>query len=382
MREVEQTKNTQLDSALVVADRDRLDNLGLFSEIKWQIVPLEDGSVRLQFMIIESWNNMKGAMPMYSEEYGWSVSGGYIIKNFRGRNQTLSLGGSLGGQNTYGISFSDPWIFGNHVSTEIEIGKSMNNHLFLDYKKKIASLGISVGRYYGKYIRASSKIEFEKKSFENNASLISYKYLSLIASLGYDSRDIYSNPSKGIKAINTIYYQIDHRNGQENRLVWNQSFSVFHSLIPGEKKLALGLNLANQISFGDDEEIWLDYLGGSYSVRGWKMPSRELYQSGNQNYRFGHHWLQSSIELRQTIIPKYATKFKSEFGLDLGLFFDAGMNAMELNHLLEKDPLLGIGFGIRIPAPMMGILRLDYGWAFYEGEFIESSFHLAMGQRF
>jgi len=27
-------------------------------------------------------------------------------------------------------------------------------------------------------------------------------------------------------------------------------------------------------------------------------------------------------------------------------------------------------------------MRLDYGWSFYEGAAIESSFHLAVGQKF
>lgn len=383
-REVLHPVDVSLDSTLAKADRDRIDNLGIFSEVEWKAVPLENGSIVLQFNVTESWNNIKGAMPMYTEEYGWSVSGGYIVKNFRGRNQTLELGGSLGGQNTYGFRFNDPWIFGDHVSAELGVGKSINDHLFLDVVKKVTSLSVSMGRYFGKYIRSKLEIEIENKVFEDekNYYKTKYNYIGLIGSVGYDSRDLYSNPGKGLKENHVFYYQIDQDTGVKNRFVWNHSFSVFHSLIPGDKKLVLGFNISNQFSLGDTNAVWMDYIGGSYSVRGWKMPSRDLYQSGKQPFRFGHHWVQSSIELRQVIIPKHATKYGNEIGLDFGLFLDVGINAIKLNNLINQTPLFGTGFGLRIPMPMMGALRLDYGWAFYEGKYVESSFHLAMGHRF
>jgi len=382
IREVHHAVKSPLDSLLAKDDRNRLENLGIFSEVSWHAVPLEDGTAILQFSVVESWNNLKGAMPIYSEEYGWMISGGYIVKNFRGRNQSLEFGGTFGGQDTYGIRFHDPWMFGDHVSFEIGAGKSINDHLFLNYTKKVTSLSLSTGRYFGKNIRTRSEIEFEQKAFVDGQNDLSYKYIGLLGSIGYDSRDIYSNPGKGLKEKNTIYLQIDHADGYKNRLVWNQSFSWFHSLKPGPKKLIFGFNIAHQLTLGNQDAIWMDYIGGGYSIRGWKMPSRALYESGKQAYRFGHHWVQSSVELRKVVIPKHATQYGNEIGLDIGLFFDIGINSIKLNGLLDQIPLFGTGFGMRIPMPMMGTLRLDYGWAFYEGKHIESSFHLAMGHRF
>ena len=383
-REVHHSIHQSLDSTLATQDRDRIDNIGIFSDVQWRSIPLENGSIILQFSVTESWNNMKGAMPMYSEEYGWSVTGGYVIKNLGGRNQMLEIGGSIGGQNNYGFRFYDPWVFGDHVSAEIGLGKSTNDHLFLNVVKKVSSLSFGMGRYFNKYYRTNFEVELEKKIFTNDDAVNNdvFKYISLFGSLGYDSRDVYSNPSKGIKIKNSLYGQIDHESIEKNRLVWNHSSSIFHTIIPGEKKLILGINLSNQLSWGNQNAVWLDYIGGGYSVRGWKMPDQELYETKEQKFRFGHHWIQSSVELRKVVIPKHATQYGNEIGLDIGLFFDVGINSIKLNGLLDQIPLFGTGFGMRIPMPMMGTLRLDYGWAIYEGKYIESSFHLAMGHRF
>ena len=53
-REIQHPLNVQLDSALAQADRARIENLGIYSMVTWQAVPLEDGSVKLRYHVIES----------------------------------------------------------------------------------------------------------------------------------------------------------------------------------------------------------------------------------------------------------------------------------------------------------------------------------------
>ena len=96
-REIQHQVNTLLDSSLAQEDRDRLDNLGLFSEVKWQAIPLENGTAVLQYSIIESIQKTPPVvLPAYDEKTGWSLNGFWIIQNFRGRNQQLITGGSIG----------------------------------------------------------------------------------------------------------------------------------------------------------------------------------------------------------------------------------------------------------------------------------------------
>jgi len=132
-REIQHPLFSSLDSSLAEADRNRLENLGIFSDVSWKAIPLQDRTAILKFSVIESIQKTPpGAFPIYEEETGWSLTGGWIIQNFRGRNQTLQMGGSIGGKDTYGFNFSDPWMFGNHVSFSINMGRSLFNHNFLD----------------------------------------------------------------------------------------------------------------------------------------------------------------------------------------------------------------------------------------------------------
>ena len=92
-REIQHQKNVFLDSTLAGEDRNRIENLGIFSMVSWQGLPLENGTVILQFVVLESWRYLPGLIPFYEEGKGWIVSGGLIINNFRGRNQTLPVTG-------------------------------------------------------------------------------------------------------------------------------------------------------------------------------------------------------------------------------------------------------------------------------------------------
>jgi outer membrane protein assembly factor BamA len=130
-------------------------------------------------------------------------------------------------------------------------------------------------------------------------------------------------------------------------------------------------------------------LGGGYSVRGWKIETRNLYEQGKQQYRFGFYSAISSLELRQTIIPRFAIEqpspfgpVKSELGLQAVLFIDGGVAGDNWHDLSKASPMYGAGLGVRIPAALAGIIRFDYGWSFYEGAAVESSFHFSVGQKF
>ena len=51
-------------------------------------------------------------------------------------------------------------------------------------------------------------------------------------------------------------------------------------------------------------------------------------------------------------------------------------------NLKEESLINGIGAGIRIPFPIVGVIRLDYGFGFREGVFNSGSLHLGIGQKF
>ena len=134
--------------------------------------------------------------------------------------------------------------------------------------------------------------------------------------------------------------------------------------------------------WGKKEEVWLNYFGDSYTVRGWALPNQKLYNSGDESFRFGHESAYASVELRKDIIPKYATKYGTEFGLSLVAFYDVGMIAKNWGDLQNMKPMTGTGFGIRIPIPMVDAIRIDLGWGYRDGKWNSPTLHWGIQQKF
>ncbi|GIR23100.1 hypothetical protein CM15mP37_06050 [bacterium] len=134
-REIQHPINAPLDSSIAIQDRNRLINLGIFAEVKWKAVPLEDFSYRLEYQIIENSKFFGGrfigaALPAYEEDLGWSFGGGGQLRNFRGRNESIGVAFSRGGRNTFGFQFSNPWISGDHVSLDGDLAIMDYSHPF------------------------------------------------------------------------------------------------------------------------------------------------------------------------------------------------------------------------------------------------------------
>jgi len=382
-REILHPINVPLDSSLAEADRQRLENLGIFSIATLQVFNQNQNEVILRYTVIESWRFFPMITPVYDEKWGWSVGAMLMINNFRGRNESFAIQGQYGGQNTLGIEFVNPWIAGDHISFQLRIGNDIYSHNFLPYDINSKHLQLGFGKYFDNDIRTKIGLKIIDRTYSNELEESrNYSYVIPFLNLMHDTRDLYANPSKGILISNNIFYRLDTNGDKNNQLVWNQSTSYFKELIGSSRNTVAGVNIANLFSFSKNLDVWYDYLGGAYTIRGWNVPNQKLYTGGDQSYRFGLNRITASAEIRQTIIPKFATKYDNEFGLSIVAFTDIGVIDNSISELLRETPLLGIGIGIRIPWPVIKSLRLDYGWSFYNGKYMEQSLHLAFGEKF
>ena len=48
----------------------------------------------------------------------------------------------------------------------------------------------------------------------------------------------------------------------------------------------------------------------------------------------------------------------------------------------KEMPMSGFGTGIRIPLPLVGVLRVDYGWGYRNGTWNAGAIHWGIGQKF
>ena len=163
-REIQHPLNIPIDSSLVEQDRNRLENLGIFSKVTWNELPLEDGTSILNFRVIESISLLPIFSPVYNEEMGWFLILGTRLNNFRGRNEKLLLRGRIGNVSAYDVIFKNPWVFGDHVSMAFNFSKQIFEHYFLPYRQATQEFKINIGRYFGYKKQLIAGIELKKKS--------------------------------------------------------------------------------------------------------------------------------------------------------------------------------------------------------------------------
>ena len=373
-REIFHPINSNLDSSLANLDRNRIFNLGLFDNVSWRIIPLENGNAILQYLMIESINRTPPLMfPAYDEEKGWSLNGVLIIKNFQGKNRTIEAIASIGGEKRLQFLINDPWIFGNHISLSAFIEQNSYDHLFLDRSVNIKNIKVSIGKWYGEKIKFRFSPTLTLKNFMNVDDTLKYEYLTPDINLEIDTRDIFWNPNSGIRIIQSVIPKL----GENSFYVWNQSFSFY---IPAFFKTVLAFNTTMQRKYGYKSDVWISYLGNSYNVRGWELPEKK---SILDDYRFGHDYVFSSLELRKLVLNKINGRVGFDNGLCIVAFIDGGLISKEWEDLDRNKFIGGVGLGVRIPIPILQSLRIDVGWGIKDNKLInEHSFHFAVQQKF
>jgi len=379
-REIYHKPNFPIDSSLAELDRNRIFNLGLFDEVSWSVIPIENGDAILQFNLIESLNRLPPViLPVYDEEKGWSLRSLYIIKNFQGKNRNIELDLSIGGEDRIQFSLSDPWVFGNRVSLFMYMEKSSYRHLFLDRITNTNLLRLELGKWYGDRIKLKFSPTTTNSSYTNKLDTLNYKYFIPEIKIEYDSRDIFWNPKKGIRLINKFIPMV----GEKEFFVWNQSYSVYLPLFNLDSDLTLAANASIRNKWGYKNDIWLSYFGNSFNVRGWELPDIGKNSLVNQSYRFGHEYIFSSIEIRKLIIPKHHSSLGLLNGLSIVGFFDGGFISHRWLKIKENKMIGGAGIGMRIPIPMLESIRIDLGWGLKGKAFRKKPvLHFAIKQKF
>ncbi len=379
-REIYHRPNFPIDSSIAELDRNRIFNLGLFDEVSWSVVPIENGDAILQFNLIESMYRLPPLiLPVYDEEKGWSLRSLHIIKNFQGKNRNIELDLSIGGEDKIQFLLSDPWIFGNRISLNMYIENTSYRHLFLDRRTNTNLLRLELGKWYGDKIKLKFSPTSAHNSYTNKLDTLRYKYLIPEMKIEYDSRDIFWNPKKGIRLINKFIPMI----GENEFFVWNQSYSIYFPLFNRDSDLTLAANASIRNKWGYKNDIWLSYFGNSFNVRGWELPDYDKKSLVNQPYRFGHEYIFSSIEIRKLIIPKYHSRLGLLNGLSIVGFFDGGVISDHWSNIKENKMIGGAGIGIRIPIPMLESIRIDLGWGLKDKNFRKKPvLHFAIKQKF
>ena len=381
LREIHHELHEPVDTVKILNDKNRIENLGIFSEVNSALLPLDDGTLILKYIVKESIQKTPPTVfPTYNESKGWSLNALWVFNNFRGQNQLLALSGSVGGEDTYGISFKDPWILNDHISFSVNIMRNLYKNRLLNSDVELKSMKIGVGRWFKNEIKTEISLASEAKIFKVEKEIARYKYIYVYSNIRYDTRDIFWNPRKGLLISSSFEYLRGYDFKTFNTLIWNQSLSFYKNLNKIQKNAVIALNGVIKKKIGYKDRFSQDYIGSSNTIRGWQMPDSSTYKL--EPFRIGHEYLHTSIEYRYEIIPKYVTSVGVESGLGIVCYTDAGfiIKNGNLNHL--EPILLGSGIGIRIPFPIVGVLRFDFGLGIIDNKTKSNSFHFGIGQKF
>ncbi len=373
--------------------------LNYFSNVKPNLSPKEDGTVDLDFEIAEKENIGQfslGAAYSQVEEFMGTMS--LSIPNFRGSGEKLDLSTQLGKyRQQVGINFSEPWAFNS--PTTLQGGVSYDNVRWYNGERTMeAGFDGGIGRrlrwpddYSSIWATYSLKWkdDYDKRNelFSNDIHLQPKGLLSrLRLVLKRDDTDMPTFPNEG--SIFTLEPEIaggpfggDYRY-LKMLTTCDWYFPIFWKLVLGTHAK---IGTINKIPGTDDIRIsrW-DVLsaGGVWYVDGPIRGYLDLSFGGRTYPERGKTMLTLSTELRFPIV---------EQTLYLSTFADMGNTWATLPEMSMADLYPGVGCGVRLLIPMLGLLGVDFGYGLRDPEHPDHfvinpkprpEFHFQMGKGF
>jgi outer membrane protein insertion porin family len=305
---------------------------------------------------------------------------------FTGGGEKLRLRVQLGTQRQdYELSFVEPWFLNRKLALGVDLYRHQLNFESPNniYDETRTGTKISLTRALGSdFLIGSVSYTLEDigitlnngwHGFEDNGvpqattpnvpnaildQVGDHLYQRVGASLAYDTRNSTQLPNHGqrtevtteVSASRTDFYKL------ELHTAW-----YFPGLFKGHVIEAVGrTGIANSLAGGDVPFYDRYYLGGLYSLRGFKFRNiapRQAYTPGvNVDEPIGGdtYWF-SSYEYSIPIFEK-----ENGVSLRFALFYDIGcVDAASYSYSLNYSDDWGLG--MRINIPHLGPLRLDYG---------------------
>jgi outer membrane protein insertion porin family len=342
--------------------------LNYFSNVKPDLSPNDDGTVDLNFDIVEKDNIGQfslGAAYSQIEEFMGTMS--LSIPNFRGVGEKLDLSLQIGKRRQLvALNFSEPWAFNS--PTTLHGGISYDN---IEYTSgdRTTEAGFDGGisrrlRWPDDYFSVGAYYSLKwKDDYDHNNTLflngIHLQPRGLLSKLRFmvrrDDTDMPTFPNEG--SIVSIEPEIAGIGGDYKflkMLVGNDwYFPVFWKFVLGAHAK---LGTIGKIPGADDIQIsrW-DVLsaGGVWYVDGQIRGYTDMSFGGRLHPELGKSMIVLSSELRFPILDQT---------LYLSAFADAGNTWASLQEMTFGDLYPGVGFGVRLLVPMLGLMGFDAGY--------------------
>lgn len=357
----------------------RLHNLGYFDEIRpdIRVADREAGLVDLELDVVEKANTAKvnfgagystldGLVGTFSLSWAnFDASKLPRIWKCKGAGQELRLSTEFGRRRTqYSIGFTEPYLFDTKILGSFDLYDITRIRPYYDEKR--FGWNVTFGRPLSEYVRGRTTYKFESVEVISNvydprrtpgwvASDLGRKNTSSVSwGVERDSRDSVFFPQAGSDNEISLETAGSVFGGDVEfwRLTTGSSWYFKHVW---ETVLAVRVRGGYIDRYGATRTVPLYerfYLGGANTVRGydeWEVGPRDIYG----NPEGGKTMFYTNFEYRIPISKEF---------FHLIAFWDSGYCWRELRDINLQDLQSGVGGGIRVNIPMMGLLGIDYGY--------------------
>ena len=370
--------------------------LNFFSNVVPTPRPIESSSeIDLEFEVEEKSTGTASIGAGYSERDKLVGTIGLQIPNFRGNGQQLDFQWEFGTRReTFRLGFTEPWF--RNTPTSVSGSVFHDTQRFTasgaaNFDQQTRGGGFRIGRRlrWPDYSRASIGYRIEDVRFINfsdstatrSRSLTNNVTSSVSANFTRDSRDLPQFPTSGSVISYTPAlaggFLAGNRDFHKHDFVTSFYFPLFWKV---------ALNLRSQLgivaSYGSESvpfnELYtpggVDLFTGSM-LRGYPDQSVGPQNRGGQIGGVAQLLFNAEIS-----IPIVQNQF---YGL---IFADAGNAWDDLGKISTADLRRSFGFGIRIVAPVVGIMGFDFAWgvdrARVDGQPVQMITHFQFGPQF
>lgn len=339
----------------VARDRERLDRLAVFSDIR--IEPETDGGevvIHVRLAETSRWV----PFPAFSvvEENGVSVGAGVKTSGIRGRAISASLDARFGGQQELEFILDSPWGLRDKTWFGGEIHARSRTNELDHFPEKALEGEVRGGLQFGPSLRLGGRFEFLTVRAGSAEATLSDKRTESTPGLGlvaaYDTRDLWSDTHRGWQNALTFTRYGGFLGGPGD---FNKTVVDVRRYQPLAKKHTLALFSFSTFQSGEvgvDIPIYRDFhLGGTNSIRGWSDLSS----------RVGKNQLINTFEYRYDLVkPKPFRIFGANLyaGLKLAVFGDIG-TAWNTRGQFSRNFIGGGGVGLRLMVPFIQMIRVD-----------------------
>jgi outer membrane protein insertion porin family len=335
----------------------RLDRLRIFSGIKVTPVEEEDGIV-LVVEVKETFPIIPSFSLSFSDENGVLIGAGFSALNLKGKALFLSSRVVFGGATNVEFRLVNPWISGDKFAYSLDFYYRERRNEAFDFNETAYEIYTTFLRRYRDRWNYGARISLQYIRSDVPGKTVSADNADyapgLSAFLGYDSRDSWTNPHSGwwsefeIQKVGVFF-------GDCRFWRVNLDARRYQPVAPHHTLALFSLLTLTSGAVGRDVAAWQQFsVGGANSLRGWELGERA-----------GKNQFLNTLEYRYNFFeprPLRVLGISFFMGAQLAAFADLGYVWTEAPEFRPGNFLGGVGVGLRLIIPYIGLSRLDLAW--------------------